>query len=55
MVEKLTGMIAEADCEGGTVDLTNFHWSAKGVEYNVLEHKGDHITVEIKNIRAMRM
>ena len=54
MVDKLMGMIAEAEVNGETVDLTNFSWSSKGTEYKVLEHDGDKLYVQILNLRAMR-
>lgn len=55
MVDHLNGLIAEASVNGGTVDLTNHRWEKKGIRYRVLDHTGDKITVEILNLRAMKM
>ena len=54
MIDKLMGMIAEAEVNGETIDLTNFKWSSKGTEYKVLEHSGDKLYVQILNLRAMK-
>ena len=54
MLEKMMWKIAEAEAEMGSVNLTNFKWSSKGIDYKVLKHENDEIEVEIKNIRAMR-
>jgi len=48
------GLIAEAAVNGETIDLTNYTWSSKGINYKVLEQKGDVLLVEILNLRAMR-
>lgn len=54
MVDKLMGMIAEAEVNGETIDLTNFSWNSKGTEYKVIEHDGDKLYVQILNLRAMK-
>ena len=54
MIEKLMNEIAEADFEMRSVDLTNFSWKSKGIEFKVLEHEGDKAVVEIKNLKAMK-
>ena len=55
MVDKLMGMIAETALEGGSIDLTNYSWTSKGITYKVLETKGDTLYVQILNKRAMKM
>lgn len=55
MLERLMSEIAEADATMGTVDLTNCRWKNHGTEFRVLEHDGAKVTVEIKNLRAMKM
>lgn len=54
MVDHIHGLIAEADVSGGNIDLTNHSWSRKGIDYRVLEHKGDKVYVEILNRKALR-
>lgn len=54
MVEKLTGEIAEAEVNGGSVNLKNMKWKEKGIEYHVIDHKKDMLTVSIVNKKALR-
>ena len=54
MVDKLMGMIAEAEVNGETIDLTNYTWNSKGTEYKVIEPDGDKLYVQILNLRAMK-
>ncbi len=55
MVEKLNDMIADAACNGGKIDLTNYTWTEKGIQYKVVSHntKTDTLTVEILNKKAL--
>lgn len=54
MISTVSNLIEEAEMNNQTINLTNYKWTKKNIEFKIFEHTKDSIKIFMKNKVAIK-